>query len=50
MYANHVSVEINAHKPKYKDLGPGMLHCVDWYMVSNMSSSKALKIICTKVW
>jgi len=48
--ASHVfRVEVNVNKPKYKDLDPGMLHCVDWYMVSGMSSSKTLKIICTKV-
>jgi len=48
--ASHVvSVEINVNKPKYKDLDPGMLHCVDWCMVSDLSSSKTLKIIFTKV-
>jgi hypothetical protein len=25
-----VSVEINVNKPKYKNLDPGMLRCVDW--------------------
>ena len=48
--ASHIfSVEINVNKPQYKDLDPGMLHCVDWCMVSDMSSSNTLKIICTKV-